>query len=244
LLAEKLQLTSAEIDSMRTSAAYYGFPTNFQQVTIDNLKTLATFKQLTLAFQDTQHQLVGYFANPSASIADLAAITGWSEEQIKEAAISHFQNIPRLFTSVDGLVTLKKAFDLSAAMGVNISFHDQILAIATLSTKDNWAVYTHAANETINTVKARYNDDDWVKVSDSINSALNETKRSKLAGFVLWKLGLKNLRTLSEYLLMDVETTGCASISLIKQGILSIQMYLQRCRLNLEPGVTLVNIPN
>ncbi|HEU5227781.1 MAG TPA: neuraminidase-like domain-containing protein, partial [Ktedonobacteraceae bacterium] len=242
VLVEKLQLTSTEIDSVRTAPASYGFPTNLQQITIDNLRSLSTFKQLTLAFQDTQNQLIGYFANPAP--ATLTAITGWSEEQINEAATGHFQNMPQLLTSVDGLAMLKKAFDLSASLGVNLSFHEQILPLATLPAQANWTTYTSAADAVINTVKAKYNNDDWAKVSDTLNATLNEEKRSALAGFVLWKLGLNNLRTLTEYLLIDVETTGCASISLIKQAILSIQMYLQRCRLNLEPGVTAVNIPD
>ncbi|HZR42458.1 MAG TPA: neuraminidase-like domain-containing protein, partial [Ktedonobacteraceae bacterium] len=144
----------------------------------------------------------------------------------------------------DGIALLKKAFDLSTTMGVNISFHDQILPIATASAKDNWATYTSAASATIAVVKARYNDDDWANISDDMTRSLDETKRSALTGLVLWKLGLKNLRTLSEYLLIDVEMTGCASISIIKQAILSMQMYLQRCRMNLEPGVTTVNIPD
>src|SRR5205085_10582284 len=162
-------------------------------------------------------------------------------EQVAEVA-KHFQGIS--LTSGDGIATLKKAFDLSASTGVNASFYDQILPLATTSAKDYWSAYTSAASATIDVVKAKYNDDDWAKVSENITSTLNELKRSALAGFVQWKLGMKNLRTLSEYLLMDVEITGCASISLIKQAILSLQMYLQRCRMNLEPGVVTVNIPD
>jgi hypothetical protein len=245
VLAEKLQLKSSEIDSVRVSPTSYGLPTSLQPITINNLKSLFTFKQLTIAFQDTQDQLCTFFASPSASAAGLAAITGWTEGQINEVMTNHyFQNGTSLLTTVAGISMLKKVFDLNAAIGVDFSFHDQILPLATVSAQDKWQMYIDAVSKISNTVKAKYNDDDWLKITSTINSTLNETKRDALAGFVLWSLGLKNLRALSEYLLIDVETTGCASISIIKQALLSVQMYLQRCRLNLEPGVNVINIPD
>jgi hypothetical protein len=243
VLADKLQLKSSEIDSLRTSPSSYGITTNFLALSIDNLKSLSTFKQLTVAFGDTQDQLLAYLISSAASATTLATITGWAEAQIQEVVTGHFQNMPRILTSVDGLATLKRVFDLSASLGVNIAFYDQILPLAALSVQNNWAAYTSAASGITDTIKARYNDDDWATVNEQILGALSERRRSVLAGFLIWKLGLKNLRALTEYLLIDVEMSGCASISLIKQGILSLQMYLQRCRLNLEPGVTNIDIP-
>ena len=50
--------------------------------------------------------------------------------------------------------------------------------------------------------------------------------------------------TLYQYLLIDVEMGGCDTTSYIAQAIAAIQLYMQRCRLMLEPGVTdLSNIP-
>ncbi|MFL5587807.1 MAG: neuraminidase-like domain-containing protein, partial [Ktedonobacteraceae bacterium] len=258
VLAEKLQLKSAEIDSVRIAPASYGFPPNFQAITIDNLKSLFVFKQLTAAFQDTQNQLCTYLATASdPKAADnlpvkLARITGWTEEQISAVLQNHFsQNPSALLTTVAGLATLKRMFDLITSMGVDFSYDVTIRPLATLSAKDDnnhtWSVYTSTAQLVINTVKTRYNDDDWAKISSDIESRLSEMKRDALTGFVLWKLGqedssIKNLRNLSEYLLIDVEMTGCASISPIKQGLLSLQMYLQRCRMNLEPGANTTHI--
>ena len=51
------------------------------------------------------------------------------------------------------------------------------------------------------------------------------------------------MRALSEYLLLDLEMSGCDTTSLIAQGIASVQTYMQRCRLQLEPGVAEVAIP-
>src|SRR3546814_14569066 len=45
------------------------------------------------------------------------------------------------------------------------------------------------------------------------------------------------------FLLIDVETGGCDTTSLISQAINSVQLYMQRCRLGLEPGVLTDQIP-
>ena len=59
----------------------------------------------------------------------------------------------------------------------------------------------------------------------------------------LWKLDFKTPRNLYEYLLIDGEMSGCSEISYIKEALNATQLYLQRCRLGLEPGATTNNIP-
>ncbi|WP_019500352.1 neuraminidase-like domain-containing protein [Pseudanabaena sp. PCC 6802] len=258
VLNQKLQFTQTEIASVLSHPTCYGIASDFQNLSIDNIKSLYTFKQLTKACNDTQDELIQYFAEFS-SLADsenktkatqLEKITGWKQEQIEELATTNFMGVANLYNSVEGIAKLKNAFDLSKSLGADISFYRQIKALATMSAadNDNWKAYNETAQSIAQIVKAKYSDDDWAKVSDKLNSTLNELKRNALTGYALWKLNqedhsFKTLRNLSEYLLIDVETTGCATISYIKQAILSLQMYMQRCRLNVEPGVLNVNIP-
>jgi hypothetical protein len=186
------------------------------------------------------------YNNPN--FTNLAQITSWKQEQINYLA-THFNNIPNLKKSVAGILQIKNAFYLSQSLGIDISSCDKILALADTGVDgNNWEIYTNTAQSISEILKAKYNDDDWAKVSDKLNSELKELKRNALTAFTLWKINQENnsiqtLRNLSEYLLIDVETSGCASISYIKQAILSIQMYLQRCRLNLELGVNNIDIP-
>jgi hypothetical protein len=189
------------------------------------------------------------YNNPN--FTNLAQITSWKQEQINYLA-THFNNIPNLKKSVAGILQIKNAFYLSQSLGIDISSCDKILALADTGVDgNNWEIYTNTAQSISEILKAKYNDDDWAKVSDKLNSELKELKRNALTAFTLWKINQDNqennsiqtLRNLSEYLLIDVETSGCASISYIKQAILSMQMYLQRCRLNLELGVNNIDIP-
>jgi hypothetical protein len=54
---------------------------------------------------------------------------------------------------------------------------------------------------------------------------------------------VKNTRNLYEYLLIDVETSGVAQISYIKEALNAVQLYLNRCRQRLEPGIEHFEIP-
>lgn len=267
LFYQKLQLTQAEMKGILSQPQYYKIDPDLQAITLDNLRSLFTFKALVRSFDDTQNgflQFIDLINQPPESQPlddqqkakaktldqqnkSLASITGWDKDQIEKLRKDRF---PNALNSITGIAQLKQVFDLSSAIGVNISFHDQVLALADSSktAPTSWADYKNAAQSVLEVVKAKYHDDDWVKVSDRLNRSLNESKRNALASFVLWQLqqrdaSIETLRQLSEYLLLDVETTGCASISPIKQATLSLQMYLQRCRMNLEPGVVKVDIP-
>src|SRR3954463_5995251 len=68
-------------------------------------------------------------------------------------------------------------------------------------------------------------------------------KRDSLLGYTIFQIH-KTVPTITkpsdlyQYLLIDVEMTSCDSISFIAQGIGSLQLYLQRARMDQEPGVT------
>lgn len=112
-----------------------------------------------------------------------------------------------------------------------------------LTVAENWQKYKELAQNLIEITQANYDDETWVKINEKIDIQLNEDKRDALSGFVLWKQKKGNLRDLSQHLLMDVETSGIISTSYILQATLSVQQYLHRCRMGLEPGVTNLKIP-
>src|SRR5262249_13306860 len=77
---------------------------------------------------------------------------------------------------------------------------------------------------------------------------LNETRRDVLAGYAIVVLqpdfpGIVGTNDLYNYLLIDLEMTGCADISYIRQALLSVQLYMQRAHLMLEPGIVEDAIP-
>jgi peptidoglycan hydrolase-like protein with peptidoglycan-binding domain len=94
-------------------------------------------------------------------------------------------------------------------------------------------------------VKARYDDSTWIKVGKALNDKLRESSRDALVTYILansgtWELGT-NLSTeddLYQYYLIDVEMGSCMLTSRIVQATAAIQLFAQRCLMNLEQDVS------
>ncbi len=249
ILVRKLQLTPAEISGIQAYPKCFALQDNFS-LRFDDIKTLSSFKQLINSFNDTEGKLLDFFkkvepkhaiATPlktiAESCADLSKITGWQQAQIT-LLNTHYNSLLK-GNLVETLSRFKKAFDLTASLGVDIDYCIRITNLAVAE----WAEYTAMADSVIRLVKAQIKDSEWQQLAKKIDGGINEQSRTALATAVLRKLKKDNLRDLSEYLLIDVEMSACASVSYIKQAILSVQTYLQRCRMNLELSVVKLNIP-
>ncbi|OPF15853.1 hypothetical protein B1L04_25960 [Microcystis aeruginosa KW] len=246
-LNQKLQLTPTEIDSIDSYSASYGI-TDFNQATVDNIRDIYTFKQILRAFGDDNDAFVNYVKsvneNTSKSVQvqvqALIKVTAWDEQQINQ--IYPDPKPDANVNLVKLVVNLKEKFDLSQKLGVDISFLLRLCTLSGLQISE-WPTYQDIANSVKTTVKAKYDDDDWAKVYSKMNRGIEEQKRDALMAIALWKLDFKTPRNLYEYLLIDGEMSGCSEISYIKEALNATQLYLQRCRLGLEPGATTNNIP-
>ncbi|MDJ0717264.1 MAG: neuraminidase-like domain-containing protein [Prochloraceae cyanobacterium] len=264
LLTKKLELTTAELKCIADNKQAFGID-ELSQLTISNIQTIDRFKKLIEAFSDEKDKLVEYFAPVSEKgeekeIEELAKLTGWKLEQTSllvspaENQENTKFNLGRdLHKTVEGIVKLKQCFNLSHHLGVNVSWFIKLLKLENLPVAGesaidgnaiaNWQLYQDAARSVKEIAKAKYDHEEWVKVSEKLEGELSERKRDVLTAWILWKNKYNNLRDLSQDLLIDVETSSCASVSYIKEATLAIQTYLHRCRMGLEPGVNKLDIP-
>ena len=135
-------------------------------------------------------------------------------------------------------------FNLSRHLGVNVSWFTKLLKLENKPVgEDNWELYLDAARSVKEITKAKYDDEEWAKVSEKLEGELSERKRDVLTAWILGKNKYENLRHLSQELLIDVETSSEVSVSIIKEATLAIQTYFHRCRMGLEPGVDKLDIP-
>ncbi|MEO0844083.1 MAG: neuraminidase-like domain-containing protein [Cyanobacteria bacterium J06643_5] len=261
-IANKLALTEVELKSIKESPSAYNI-NSLTQLTIENIQTLYKFKQqLVDSFNQPEEKLLDYLKNAS-SIETLAKFTGQSQEQIallpylKVSQGTEIKETKEFIGSVEGLLKLKQCFDLSATLGCNIDFLCQLCdlnepvfgsilqqLLEPVLKSVYWDLYQQLAQSVTSLVKAKYNDEEWAKVFGKLNGSLEERKCQVLREFALHKFGMENLRQLSEYLLLDVEMTSCSCNSPIQLAILSLQTYLQRCRMGFELGVSKVEIPD
>ncbi|MBW2636474.1 MAG: hypothetical protein JRC86_02915, partial [Deltaproteobacteria bacterium] len=98
------------------------------------------------------------------------------------------------------------------------------------------------AQEIKDTVKAKYGDEAWITVVKPLNDRLRERQKTALINYLLAQKkfrnqGIENSNQLFEYFLIDVEMRACMMTSRLKQAIASVQLFVQRCLMNLEPEV-------
>ena len=94
-------------------------------------------------------------------------------------------------------------------------------------------------------LRSKYGAETWLTISTEIQDVLRERKRDALAAYLLaqpqpsdapsgkWE----NTNDLYAYYLLDVEMSSCMLTSRLVQGSGSIQLFVQRCFMGLEPEV-------
>lgn len=95
------------------------------------------------------------------------------------------------------------------------------------------------AEDIRNTLKARYNPTDWQRVAQAIFDPLRQNKRDALVAYILHRHpeGFERQEQLFEYFLIDPGMEPVVLTSRIKLAISSVQLFIQRCFLNLEKEV-------
>jgi peptidoglycan hydrolase-like protein with peptidoglycan-binding domain len=163
--------------------------------------------------------------------ARLAQATGWDPLLVAALADGLALGAADLKTEIwparlQGCVGLVKRIGASAA---------QLLDWARPST--DYAALAGIAQDVKKAARARHDDQDWLAVAKPLTDRLREAQRGALVAYLLPRLGLSDSNQLLESFLIDVEMSACMETSRVKQAISSVQLFVQRCLMNLEPEV-------
>ena len=104
-------------------------------------------------------------------------------------------------------------------------------------TKPGWNF--EIARDVRNTIKARYSSENWLRIAQPIFDKLRQRQRDALVAYVLHKHpeNFQSINQLFEYFLIDPGMEPVVQTSRIRLAISSVQLFIQRCLLNLEPWV-------
>jgi len=255
LFYKSLWLNNTQINGIiKTPAAYNqiytidktAFTITFQ---INNIYEIYAFTQLEAGFDDRKNQLVSYFADAATadyqtSLDELVAITGWNKDQL-DYLLEYFFGKGKSCTTVSQLNQLNRVFTITQELGIDVYFIAQLNEMASwTSAADNWGKYKSYAASLLQKVGANSSKEAWASTFKKMNGYLEEAKRDAILNLTVLEVGktYKDITTadnLYEFLLIDVKRGGCQDISYIKQALNSAQLYLQRCRLNLERNVVI-----
>ena len=86
-------------------------------------------------------------------------------------------------------------------------------------------------------IKARFEPETWQRVAQPIFDKLRQRQRDALVSFVMHKHGFARMEQLYEYFLIDPGMEPVVQTSRIRLAIASVQLFIQRCLLNLEKQV-------
>ncbi|WP_223595660.1 neuraminidase-like domain-containing protein [Neobacillus bataviensis] len=142
---------------------------------------------------------------------------------------------------------LQRSFDQMKMTGVNSK------TMLVWAERDKASAQKQTARQIRLAVKSKYEQEDWLDKITPLQDILREKKRQALVAYHLEKsqrtqtqrITLNGLdipnplywddsNALFKYFLIDVEMSSCMLTSRIKQAISSIQLFVQRCFLNLE----------
>ncbi len=109
-----------------------------------------------------------------------------------------------------------------------------------------WATPTPdaaAARDLRDTLRARYEPAQWRQVVQPIADRLRQQRRDALVAQVLQTLDHQRTEQLFEHFLVDPGTEPVVLTSRLRLAISSVQTFIQRCLLNLEPEVAPSSLP-
>ena len=219
-------------------------------------RALATFVALreTLPASDTTLVDALTWSNPVAGVAgwaqELCNATGWDL-----AIVSSLLDPSGVASwTAPGTTILSQ---LLAPLTSSTTICDRLAALATcvalvkrigsdVATLRGWVTKepdATIANQVIQAVRAGYPDNtEWLQVAQNRNDTLRQLQRDALVAYLVARpLDGKiptDVNSLFEYFLIDVEMCACGTTSRIVQAIASVQLFIQRILLDLEPGIS------
>ena len=160
----------------------------------------------------------------------LSDITSWKIENIN-SLIDYFNLNIKNFATEKWLIIFHKCMKLISKLRINIS------AASELAFKEpNFSLSENLILE----IRSKYENEQWLKVSRGINNLLREMQRNALIEYLIprmRKYNVKNSSHLYEFFLLDVENNSCVVTSRIRNAISTVQIFINRCLMNLEPEI-------
>lgn len=178
------------------------------------------------------------------SLADIEVLAGKKDDMEDTGALN--LAFPNDFQTETALSKLISCFKLLRQIGVSAQ---------ELETWVQPVLSFESARSIRQAVKAKYDYERWLVVAKPLRDVLREKQRDALVAYLvhhadIW-LSADEIATLQAagqqpdanklyaHFLLDVEMSACMMTSRIKQACSSVQLFVQRCQMGLEEGLSL-----
>jgi hypothetical protein len=242
-LADLCNLTVEDLTDAIAYPKVFGIDA-LQSLTLADVRSLSDYSTMEGRYEtgpDPKHDIAAYLT--SGDVNRIARATGWNPA-VYTALVTALWGGG--FARTPGNLWLVQAcFDLAAKMGTDPGTCLQVAGLAVLPAMTEatpppaWTTYRQTADNLVEMLRAKSAGGDWGTAIGPVNGAEDTARRNAGVPLAVWLMQPKidSTRSLSEYLLVDVETSACDVTSPIVEATAAVQTYLQRCRMSLEPGV-------
>jgi len=150
---------------------------------------------------------------------------------------------PDDFRDGEGIARIRACFKLLGRLGATAAqlaqWSQPDLADSNPSATQ-WARALANAVAIKNAVRSKYDESQWLAIAEPVQDKLRDRQRAALVGYLVasQKFGVDEF-DLYDRFLIDVEMTACMLTTRLKLATCSVQLFIQRCLMNLEPMITL-----
>lgn len=226
-----------------------------------NSVALLKYRTLKETWKIRDERLLEVLKDPAATGEDgaplLDRVTGWQESD-RAALLGRFGLVADDLARLQHFVHLHEAFVVLKKLGIgaatlldittNEPTVERIRRLqAALRARYDDTPAGNAIPATTDTIPAKRAEPpsrDWLKLVQPINDELRAVQRDALVASVLHRLSQDDATShidtpdkLFEFFLIDVQMDSCMKTSRIRQALSSVQLFTQRCLLNLEQRV-------
>lgn len=225
-----------ELDSIPFEA---GQPIVSYQQYEDFISLLSLTKDLTpvlnpsdaenpILFFSTMELVLNALTTQDEWMQALALLTGYEKTDL--VTVDHY------FFSTFNPDNYKTVSNLKRLLGSAESMRKLSANIAQITNFIKPILNTNDVSDLRANLKTRYDEDTWLSTLKEIMDKIRPQKRNALVTYLLaTNPDIKNENDLYEYFLVDVEMGACMSSSRIVLAHNSIQLFVQRCLMGLEP---------
>jgi hypothetical protein len=254
LNALPIQGNTTIISSTETEAK----DTTLTEQLLRNISNLLHYHDLKQSLKIKDESLLELLKEPSAQNEDgssrFSTVTRWRERD-RDALITHFGKKVDDLSHLETIIRLQRALEISETLGigaetlVKVTSNDPHLDNPDSQKQPTQQLTIDPVRTLQAALRARYEEHDWRQVIQPINDELRSMQRDALVAYVLDKMrrdaATAHIDTpdkLFEYFFIDVQMAPCMKTSRVKQALSTVQLFIQRCLMNLEPQVAAVAI--
>ena len=240
------EISETELDHFITFSTDFG-NINFEALESGHWKRIHDYTTLRNAVPQAQALLTDVFTlanklNPLPEVAELTQMlylsTAWNKASLEFLVDTHFT---LSFDDFKNEIALKRIHEVMQIVSKTDIFAKTIAEWG--ATQTDFDALNNSAQLIKNAVKSKYEREDWLDVAGGLSDKIRENQKQALISYLLMQpkiqeWGASDADSLFEYFLIDVQMGACMDSSRVVQANAGIQMFVNRCLMNLESDMS------